>query len=317
MDVKRAVQRFTTTQLGQITRAQRRSIDLGRSQMRRLVEQGRLHPCGTHTFSIAEVGKPNLERRASAAALDVDAAFSGMGSMEHVSASHLSAAGLLGLDGFCSKAMKQPIELTVRGRTPVRRPGLVIHETREWRGTDLRTVGGVPCTSGMRTVIDIAEQLGERDLARALDSAECDRLLTIESLYRSMTRLGSRRGVALLRRVEGRHGGGLHSVIERIFFDGVRRRTLPEPESQVVMRADRCTLPRVDFLFRRQRLVAEVSGHRTHSPREQRKADAQRARRQRLLGVDVVDVVEFTSDDLFDDLDVVLDELAGRLALRR
>ena len=103
-------------------------------------------------------------------------------------------------------------------------------------------------------------------------------------------------------------------MIERIFFDGVRRRTLPEPESQVVMRADRCTLPRVDFLFRRQRLVAEVSGHRTHSPREQRKADAQRARRQRLLGVDVV---EFTSDELFDDLDVVLDELAGRLALRR
>lgn len=312
-DVERAVQRFTTKQLGLITRAQLRSLDLGRSQMRRLVEQGRLHPCGTHTFSIAEVGKPNLERRFLAAALDVDAAFGGLGSMDDVLVSHHSAAGLLGLDGFRSKAMNRPIELTVSGRTPVRRPGVLIHETSELRGTDLRSVGGVPCTSGMRTVIDLAEQLGPRDLARAVDSAERDRLLTIESLYRSMARLGARRGTARLRRVvEGRPGGGLHSVIERIFFDGVEFRGLPLPESQVVMHRDGVTLARVDFFFRRQRLVAEVSGHRTHSLREQRQADAQRARHLRLLGLSVI---EFTSDELFDDLDAVLDELVRHLAV--
>ena len=116
--------------------------------------------------------------------------------MDDLTVSHRSAAGLLGLDGFRSEAMKRSIELTVSGRTPVRRPGLVIHETSEWRGTDLRSVGGVACTSGMRTAIDLSEQLGPRDPPRAVDSAERDRLLTIESLYRSMARLGSRRGIA-------------------------------------------------------------------------------------------------------------------------
>ena len=78
------------------------------------------------------------------------------------------------------------------------------------------------------------------------------------------------------------------------------------------MHRDGVTLARVDFFFRRQFLVAEVSGHRTHSLRDQRMADAQRARRLRLLGIAVI---EFTSDELFDGLDAVLNELARHLAI--
>ena len=319
-EVERAVHQFTTTQLGLVTRSQLATASLGRSQVRRLIAEGRLRPCGIHTLSIPE-NQGSLERRALAAALDADAAAGGTGDMQHIAVSHITAAGLLitaagllDLDGFRKIAMKQPIALTILGGCALRRVDVTVHTTQEWRATDLRRDGVVPRTSGLRTVIDLAGLVDDNDLGRALDSAERDRLLTVEMLHRCMARLGPRRGVRQLRRVlDGRPDGGIHSVIERLFFDGVRARDLPVPESQVVMRADGRTLARVDFFFRTQRLVAEVSGHRTHSLREQRRADAKRARELLLLGYEHV---EYTSDELFDDLDLVLDELAKHLAMR-
>ena len=312
-DVERAVHQFTTAQLGLVTRSQLATASLGRSQVRRLIAEGRLRPCGIHTLSIPE-NQTSLERRALAASLDADAAGGGTGDMQQIAVSHVTAAGLLDLDGFRKIAMKQPIALTILGGCALRRVDVTIHTTKEWRATDLRRDGVVPRTSGLRTVIDLAGSVDDNDLGRALDSAERDRLLTVEMLHRCMARLGPRRGVRKLRRVlDGRPDGGIHSVIERLFFDGVRARELPVPESQVVMRADGRTLARVDFFFRTQRLVAEVSGHRTHSLREQRRADAKRARELLLLGYDHV---EYTSDELFEDLDLVLDELAKHLAMR-
>ena len=100
--------------------------------------------------------------------------------------------------------------------------------------------------------------------------------------------------------------GGLHTRLERAFLLLSRRAGLADPIGQAVLMDQSRFLGRVDFLYRALNLIVEVSGHRTHSTRHDRAADA---RRHRGLVASGVRWMEFTSDEVFTQPDLVLAEL--------
>jgi hypothetical protein len=152
-----------------------------------------------------------------------------------------------------------------------------------------------------RTVIDLAahEEVSDGGLADAIDSAICLGLLTDEALRRRIAQLrgSGRDGIRRLERLlDGRPDAGTGPVLERAFLELCDEAGLPRPSTQVVVRRPAGGVARVDFLFVPAAVVVEVSGHRTHSNRRAREADAQRQRDLRYRGLTVL---EFTSDEVF------------------
>jgi hypothetical protein len=187
----------------------------------------------------------------------------------------------------------------------------MVHRTAWLPPTDVRSIRRVPCTSMARTLIVLAARadVGADRLADALDSALRGGLLTEKGLHRRLAQLrgSGRDGVRRLdRALDGRPEAGTESVLERVFLELCDQAGLPRPATQVVVRRPSGGVARVDFLFVPSSVVVEVSGHRTHSNRRAREADAQRQRDLRYRGLTVL---EFTSDEVFSQPTRVVDEL--------
>ena len=207
--------------------------------------------------------------------------------------SHRTAAWLHGLDGFDPPAT---IEVIMAPGTRCRScEGLTIHFSSRMQEADRVQMGPWRLTSAARTIIDLSAAVSRRDLENGMDSALRKRLVTIPELQqRHRERRG--RGSRLLDLVlDGQPSGGLHTRLERAFLQLSRKAGLPDPICQLVLRTGSTFLARVDFRYPTLALVVEVSGHRTHSSRQDRAHDA---RRQRALVAAGFVVVEFTSDEL-------------------
>ncbi|MFM7535965.1 MAG: endonuclease domain-containing protein [Acidimicrobiales bacterium] len=223
-----------------------------------------------------------------------------------------SAAHLFGFDGFGEPDV---VEIVVPfGKGARRRPDAMVHRSRHLEPVDRTRRRSLATTTATRTILDLAAdpRVSNDRLAAALDSALRDGHTSPLALARQLDRLGTRgrRGVRRLRRVLDGRPGELHSHLERVFCRRLRRAGLPIPLSQVAVRTPAGRLRRLDFLYPEQGLVVEVSGHRTHSTREDRRADAQRHRELVAVGLRWV---EFTSDEVFDDWASVVADLARHL----
>jgi very-short-patch-repair endonuclease len=102
----------------------------------------------------------------------------------------------------------------------------------------------------------------------------------------------------------------VHSHLERTFLERLQVAALPMPTTQHVILTRDGKVRRVDCWFAEHELVVEVSGHRTHSLRSARRGDAQRHRAIVATGKRVV---EFTSDEVFDEWADVERELRALL----
>ena len=60
---------------------------------------------------------------------------------------------------------------------------------------------GIPVTSVARTLVDLADVLGEERLARAVHEAEMARAFDLGAIDRTLARLPGRHGATRLRRV--------------------------------------------------------------------------------------------------------------------
>lgn len=67
--------------------------------------------------------------------------------------------------------------------------GVTVHRTRELERCDIVTVDGIPATSGARTVVDMAGQLGEADTMAVVDDLICRRKSTRPWLHRRASHL--------------------------------------------------------------------------------------------------------------------------------
>jgi hypothetical protein len=167
--------------------------------------------------------------------------------------------------------------------TPRRRGavnGLVVHGRRSVEAEIHR---GLPVTSPAQTLLDLAPECGAAELRRAVSEAEYRRLMDLEEARALATR--GLAGSGALRAALDRHMPQLarsRSVLEERFLALCETHGIPLPE----MNAQVCGLT-VDALWRKQRVIVELDGHRAHGTPARAERDRRRELRLRAAGFSV------------------------------
>jgi very-short-patch-repair endonuclease len=242
-------------QHGVITRIQLLELGLSPRAIEHRIATGRLHPVGRGVYA---AGRPELTRygRWTAAVLSCgpDAALS-----------HESAAALFEIRA--DRGGK--IEVSVPAHMPRRPPGVVVHRRARRGPWEVTVHHGIPVTSPLCTLVDLATRLNRAQLEAAINEADKRDLIDPESLRSALERLARRPGVAAMRELLDRRTFRLtDSELERRLLPIVRRVGLPPPETGAEVNGFR-----VDFYWPDLDLVVETDGLRYHRTPAQQARD--------------------------------------------
>jgi hypothetical protein len=173
-------------QEGVISRRQVEALGVSSRQIDRLIRDGHLVPIFHGVFA---VGHAAIGARAGmrAAALACPGAV----------ISHRSAAALLGF-GKAAPVVVDLIPTVERGR---RIDGIRPHRVAFPGPSECVRVGGIPCTSVARTVVDLAGVHGEKEMRGTVERAATERLLDLVAIDAVLAEGPRRRGAPCLRRV--------------------------------------------------------------------------------------------------------------------
>jgi very-short-patch-repair endonuclease len=175
--------------------------------------------------------------------------------------SHRSAAALWGL----ARRRSGIIDVTAAvGRQGVdRRAGIFIHRGRLHR-EDRAVRAGIPVTTVARTLFDVAEFVGLKQLESAWEEADRLGLLELREVERACERGYGRRALRPIRRLlaEARAATITRSPLEDEFAAFCRDHDLPTPSFNTTLLGFE-----VDALWPRQRLAAELDSWEFHSHR--------------------------------------------------
>jgi hypothetical protein len=144
------------------------------------------------------------------------------------------------------------------------KPGIVVHTTRLIHPDDRTVVRGIPTTSVARTLVDLADVLGDRHLAAAVNEAEVLRVFDLAAIHRTLHRLAGRRGRARLLRVVAAYTEPTPystSEAERRFLCLCEEHGLPRPQRLSVAGYE------LDFYWPDARLAVEIDGGTFHRTR--------------------------------------------------
>lgn len=229
-----------------LTRAQ--LLDLGSTprEISQALATKRLHVVHRGIYAL---GRPELSRegRWMAAVLAC-----GPGAL----LSHGSAAALWGIGDY---ERGRP-EVSVPSRSPRRRPGIRVYRRAGLSPADRAVRHGIPVTTPVCTVIDLAARLGPRHLEDLVNEAANQDRLNPEELRAALVPSPGRAGVPDLRDVLDRHTFRLtRSRLERLFLALAREAGLPTPQTRVHLNGFE-----VDFYFEELGLVVETDGLRYH-----------------------------------------------------
>ena len=246
----RTIWRLVKRQHGVVARRQLLDAGLTPKAINHRITRGRLRPVATGVYA---VGRPTLTQhgRWMAAVLTC-----GAGAV----LSHAAAGALWGI-----RHTTGAIEVTAP--TLRRRPGIVVH-----RSTNLGAVvtrhQGIPVTTPVRTLVDLAARLARSDLEAAVNEADKLDLVGTEQLRAGLDEMERRPGVVVLRDLLDRRTFRLtDSHLERLFLRIVRAAGLPLPETGTLLSG-----LKVDFYWPELGLVVETDGLRYHrTPAEQAK----------------------------------------------
>lgn len=253
---------------GVVTSADLVAAGVGRGAIARLVADGLVRPLHRGVYLVGPLKDAWTDAMAAVLACGPGAAVS-----------HHAAAAIWGV----RPAWHGPIDVTTTRQLRPRN-GVRLHRTRRLEVTRRH---GVPVTTPGRTLLDLAAELDERALARAIEEAQLLRLITPAELGslngRSSGRRGAKRLAATL--AAANEPRLTRSEAERRFLDIVRAARLPAPETNV-----RVAGYEVDFLWREQRLVVEVDGFAYHSSRAAFERDRRKDADLQAAGLRVVRV---------------------------
>src|SRR3954454_7511830 len=139
--------------------------------------------------------------------------------------------------------------------------GIRVHRVRTLHPEDRAVIGGIPVTSVSRTLLDLAEVVPQRQLARAVEEAEKRRLLDLRAIERLLGRSHGRRGVKPLRKVIAEYVEPpiTRSELERLFIELCDLFGIPRPQTNVITAGRE-----VDGVWHRERLVVEIDSREHH-----------------------------------------------------
>jgi very-short-patch-repair endonuclease len=240
---------LASAQHGVVSRAQLRLLGPSQDTIDRRVRGGRLHAVHRGVYA---VGHPVLttDGRWMAAVLAAG---------EGAVLSHASAAAAWDLRPVGAGA----IHITVPGDPGRRRrAGIRLHRSTTLAPEDRTTLRGIPITTPVRTIIDLAATLKGRPLEQALDRAEQLGLVDFADLARRLAAHPTRPGAPSLRALLSLYTAGsfvTRSEMENRFLQLCDNHRLPRPEVNTHIEGDE-----VDFAWRDARLIVEVDGYRYH-----------------------------------------------------
>lgn len=241
---------LATRQEGVVHRDQLRALGLGDDAIDARIRGGRLHPRHRGVYS---VGHRRLSRAGRYLAAVLSA---GDGAV----LSHRSAADLWRLRASTDGRIDVIATTHQRGDREV-----LVHRTTLGAG-DITTCQGVPITTPLRTIVDLASCVPAHQLEPAIRQAVYRRLTTTTLLAEAVDQYGGRRGVRSLRRALASLGeapGRTRSDLEDRFIRFLRKHSLPMPELNAAMRVDGRDIE-VDCLWRAQRVIVELDGRAGH-----------------------------------------------------
>jgi very-short-patch-repair endonuclease len=208
----------------------------------------RLHPVRTGVFA---VGRPHLTREGH-----LMAAVLACG--EGAALSHFSAAELYEI----CRRWRGPVHVSVRtGVRHPRRPAIAVHRRRRF---DVRIHKGIPATSPICTIIDIASALDEVRLERAINEAVNRDLIELGELHDA----ARGRASAIVRLLDRDMYVVTDTRLEQALLRIVRKAGLPVPQTQ-----RRLPGGRVDFYWPELKLVVEADSLRFHRTPAQQATD--------------------------------------------
>lgn len=238
-------------QRGRVSRDQLRAAGVTDSATKHLIASGRLIREHRAVYQVRPAIEIPLGRETAALLACGPNAF----------LSHGSAAGLWKL----RDPVVGPVDVTVLRDRHRKTPGIRGHRSGCLLARDVRLEQGLPVTSPARTLLDRAATVNMHELERELDEALAVlRIVRIGELDDVLARGAGHRGTGILRRLLRRRGHETitQSEAERLFLALIRQGGLPEPETQV-----RIAGYKVDFLWRKERVVFEIDGYRFHTSR--------------------------------------------------
>ena len=178
--------------------------------------------------------------------------------------SHDSAAALWGI-----RPATHRLEVSVVTGVKRRPDGITVHRRPALRADEVTTHRGIPVTSPIRTLIDVAVRLDRERLEAAINEADKLDLCDPEALRSALDDAKGQAGVRALRTVLDRRTFTLtDSELERRFLGILRERGLPLPETGVYVNGFR-----IDFHWPTLGLVVETDGLRFHRTPAQQARD--------------------------------------------
>jgi Transcriptional regulator, AbiEi antitoxin/Protein of unknown function (DUF559) len=260
----RRILAVAAAQHGVISLAQLIECGLSASGVRHRVAAGQLHRIHREVYAVGRSDLTPKGYRMAAVLACGDGAV-------------ISYAAAAALHGIRSSAASR-IDVTVTRPSPISRPGIRVHRHPQLTPADVTEIDRIPVTSVARTLLDLAATLREPQLERACDQAAINGVFDMREMEDLLRRSGGRRGVRRLRNVLA-HGDLGENVpasgLEVRYRDLCAQAGLPKPEiNRYLLLGDE--YHKVDFLWRRERVVIETDGRRYHSTGWQRRRDTHR-----------------------------------------
>ncbi len=242
-------------QHGVITNAQLRAIGLTPAAIRHWLTVGHLYLLHRGIYA---VGNPQVTRRGTWMA-----AVLACGSLAVLS--HESAAALWGIRPDRSR----PTEVTVPQNKRRRPKGIRTHQSRTLEPRDVTTRHGIPVTTPVRTLIDLAPRLPRNQAERAINEADRLGLVTPDRLRRALATGSDKHGAAALATLLDRRTFTLtDSELERLLVPIALKAGLGLPQTGCVVNGFK-----VDFYWPELGLVVETDGLRYHRTPAQQARD--------------------------------------------
>jgi hypothetical protein len=166
---------------------------------------------------------------------------------------------------------------------------------------------GIPCTTPLRTLVDLASRAPASVLDEAVDRALARGLVRLGDL--SLSARSGRRGEGRLRAAVDRRGligGPLPSVLESHMLRLFRTHRLPVPQAELVAGPDGCY--RIDLAYPDVKLAIEGYGYAWHHTPEQLSHDLER---QAKLVADGWTVLAYTWRQITEEPERVAGEIAA------
>jgi very-short-patch-repair endonuclease len=203
--------------------------------------------------------------------------------------SHRSATGLWGVWGSGAGEIHVTVPRKSRSQRSIRRHFSVLPDDEK------ELVDGIPVTSVVRSVLDLASEQGEAAAESALREIEYLGIYGAVSLPTLFDRYPKHRGTPACRealeRLRDDPGGRLRSDLEERFISFLDANKIPRPRLNFWLSVGEDRY-QVDCFWPGPRLIAELDGWKSHGTKRAFRKDRKRDRRLGAAGFHIVRITE-------------------------